>query len=77
MIVINLDHPQLVSAASGPDGMEGREFKQLSREIAFVEYAIVLPYELAQQYDYYDVEDALFEIRETINRVTRRAATVL
>lgn len=77
VIVINLDHPQLVSAASGPDGMEGREFKQLSREIAFVEYAIVLPYELAQQYDYYDVEDALFEIRETINRVTRRAATVL
>jgi hypothetical protein len=74
-IVINLDHPQLEAALLAAGGLEGREFRQLCHEIAFVEYAIALPYELAQQFEYYDVEDALYEIRETINRVTRRAAT--
>jgi hypothetical protein len=76
-IVINLDHPQLVVAKANAGSIEGREFRQLCHEIAFVEYAIALPYEMAQQSEYYDVEDALYEIRETINRITRRAAAVL
>jgi hypothetical protein len=77
-IVVNLDHPQLATAATGGGGTEGREFRQLCHEIAFVEYAIALPYEMAQlQFEYYDVEDALFEIRETINRIAKRAAALL
>ncbi len=75
IIVINLDHPQLVSASSS-GGIEAREFRQLCYEIAFVEYAIALPSELAQRFEYYDVEDALYEIRDTINRITRRAAAI-
>ena len=76
-IVVNLDHPQLVAASAHGGGIESREFRQLCHEIAFVEYAIALPYEIAQQQEYYDVEDALYEIRETINRITRRAVTLL
>ncbi len=45
----------------------------MTYEIAFVEYAIVLGHERLRQDGFYPGSDALFDIRETINRVSRAA----
>jgi hypothetical protein len=78
-IVINLEHPQIAGAfrASGQN-TESRQFREISYEIAVVEYAVDIPYEkIAQEGDYYQATDALYDVSETINRVTRRFAEVL
>ena len=72
-IYINLDHPQL-TAAKGLGSTEELVFKRLAYEIALAEYAIALASELAAQGEYYDPTDAIFEVRETLNRVAVRAA---
>jgi len=74
-IVINLDHPQL-KAALGSGSTTDPTFRRLAYEVAFSEYALALAYELAQREEYRDVGDALFEVRDTINRVARRAASL-
>jgi hypothetical protein len=43
-------------------------------EIAFTEYAIALASELARHGEYIEPTDPIFEIRETINRLARKAA---
>jgi len=70
-IFINLDHPQLVAAKGSADVTEPL-FKRLSYEVAFSEYAIALAREL--QEEYLEPSDAIFDIRETLNRVARKAA---
>ena len=74
-IVINLDLPQL-KAALGSGSTTDPTFRRLAYEVAFSEYALALAYELAQREEYRDVGDALFEVRDTINRVARRAASL-
>ena len=37
-----------------------------------VEYAIALPYEKLEKDELYPAEDALFDVKETIDRVTKR-----
>lgn len=69
-IVINLDHPQL-QAAKKLGAQESAAFRQLSYELAFVEYAMALGNERVQRDPQMSGEDALYEIRDTINRVTR------
>jgi hypothetical protein len=72
-IVINLDHPQVARAAREGGGTEGKQFKEMTYEIAFVEYAIALGHERLRRDEFYSGSDALFDIRETINRVSRTA----
>lgn len=72
-IVINLDFPQL-AAALAQDGLESLAFRRLSNEVAFTEYAIALAYELVRMSNYNDASDYLFDVRATINRLSRRAA---
>jgi hypothetical protein len=74
-IYINLDHPQLV-AARGDGNIEEITFRRLAYEVAFTEYAIALTSELAERGEYIDPSDPIFEIRETINRLARRSATL-
>lgn len=69
-IVINLDHPQ-VARSEREGGIEGRQFHEITREIAFVEYAIALGHERLRQDEFYPGSEALFDIRHTINRVSR------
>lgn len=69
-IAINLDHPQIARAARA-GGIDGREFKEMTYEIAFVEYAIALSTEKLARDAYYASSDALYDIRETINRISR------
>ena len=72
-ILINLDHPQLVSAR-GFGSVEDPVFRRLAYEVAFSEYAIALASEMAQHDEYLDISDPIVAIRETINRIARRSA---
>ena len=78
-IVINLDHPQIASAYhSSGKNTESRQFREISYEVAIVEYAQAIPYEkIDQEGDLYQASAALFDVRDTINRLARRIAEVL
>lgn len=51
-------------------------FRKLAYEVAFTEYAIALSSELAQRGEYLDPSDPIYEIRETVNRLARRGASL-
>ena len=72
-IYINIDHPQLI-AAKGKGTTEEPTFKKLAYEVAFTEYSIALAAELNSNGDYIDISEPIYGIRETINRVARKAA---
>jgi len=72
-IVINLDFPQ-VAQAYASDGSESITFKRLSNEIAFTEYAIGISSQMAQKQSYPDPSEYLYDVRATINRLSRKAA---
>jgi hypothetical protein len=72
-IYINLDHPQLVAARDGQNS-DDPLFRQLSYEIAFSEYAVALASELNNQGEYIEPSDPIVDIRNSINRLSRRAA---
>lgn len=72
-IFVNLDHPQLV-AAKGGSSTEEPLFKKLSYEIAFSEYAIALANLMNENGNYIEVSDAIVEMRDTVNRLAKRAA---
>lgn len=74
-IFVNLDHPQ-VSAAKGLQDDKDPSFRRLAYEVVFAEYAVALASELAEQDEYMDVSDPIFDIRETMNRMARRAAAL-
>lgn len=74
-IYVNLDFPQLV-AAREKSSTEDPLFKRLAYEIAFSEYAIALAYELDEREEFTDTSDPIYEIRETLNRMGRRAASL-
>lgn len=74
-IYINLDHPQL-TAARGMGSIDDPIFRRLAYEIAFSEYAIALAVELDARGNFYEPSEAIYEIRESLNRVAKRAATL-
>jgi len=69
-IIINLDHPQIVRATKD-GGIDGKQFREMTSEIALVEYAIALGREKLHRDEFYGGSDAIFDIREAINRVSR------
>ena len=73
MILINTDHPQL-SAARGNNSIDEPLFQKLAYEIAFSEYAIALSSELASRDQYIEISEHIIDIRDTINRIARKAA---
>lgn len=74
-IFVNLDHPQ-IKAALGSGGSDDPIFRRLAYEVAFSEYAIALASEMAAVSYYLDVSEPIVDIRETLNRLARRAATL-
>jgi histidine kinase/DNA gyrase B/HSP90-like ATPase len=74
-IYINLEHPQ-VAAARGLGPVEDPIFRRLAYEVAFSEYAIALAQEFAKRDQYLDPTDPIFDIRETLNRVARKGASL-
>jgi len=74
-IFVNLDHPQIATALHG-HGVEDPVFRRLAYEVAFSEYAIALAMELDAREEFIDPQDAIVEIRETIHRIARAAASL-
>lgn len=74
-ILINLDHP-VISAALGSGGVDEPAFRRLSYEVAFSEYSMALGYEWAQQDPDIHADDLLYEVRTTLNRVSKAAAVL-
>jgi hypothetical protein len=73
-IYVNLDHPQFVAARETIDTVEDVVFRRLAYEVAFAEYAIALASELASRDEYLDPSDPIVDIRDTLNRLARKAA---
>jgi len=77
-IYINLDHPQIDGAyQAGGSRIDSRQFREVSYEVAAVEYAVAVPYERVDRDPYYAAEDALYDVRDTIDRVSRRFAAAI
>ena len=74
-IYVNLDHPQIAAALS-IGGVDDVAFRRLAYEVAFSEYSIALASELAAENYYRDLTDPIFDIRETLNRISRSAAAL-
>jgi hypothetical protein len=72
-IYINLDHPQ-IRHAMRTDGMEAPGFRRLCYEVAFTEYAIALAREMILAGEYYELDEPVIDVRDTLDRVTRAAA---
>ncbi|MHA1215553.1 MAG: ATP-binding protein [Candidatus Hodarchaeales archaeon] len=77
-IFINLDHPQVSYAFEmGGKKVNARQFREICYEIAAVEYAMVLPHEKVEKDEMYNASDALYDVRETVNRIIRRFMEVI
>jgi hypothetical protein len=74
-ILINLDHSAVANALKST-GSDDPIFRRLSYEIAFSEYAMALGYELARQDPDMPADDLLYEVRATLNRVSKAAASL-
>ncbi len=74
-ILINLDHAAVANALKST-GSEDPIFRRLSYEIAFSEYSMALGYELARQDPDMPADDLLYEVRATLNRVSKAAASL-
>ena len=77
-IYINLDHLQIDRALQSSKGKtSGQQFREMCYEVAAVEYSLALEHERVDNDEVSHADDALYNMRETINRITRRIATVL
>jgi hypothetical protein len=72
-IYINLDHPQ-IEAARRLTNISDPVFLRLVYEVAFAEYSIALASEFDAKGHFIEPSDAIFDIRDTLNRVARRAS---
>jgi len=76
-IIINLEHPRInleVERAAGKSVTDDPNFLRMAYEIAFTEYAIVLAQELSTEQFYFDTQDALVELRQTIDDLSKAFA---
>ena len=77
-IIINLEHPRITleaKSAGEHSVTEDPNFLRMAYEIAFTEYAIVLAQELSTAQFYFDPQDALVELRQTIDDLSKAFAT--
>ncbi len=77
-IFINLDHLQIERALQYSKGeTSGQQFREMCYEVAAVEYSLALEHERVDNEEVNHADDALYNMRETINRITRRIVTAL
>jgi hypothetical protein len=72
-IYINLDHPQLL-AARGVGEVDQPNFRRMSLEVAFTEYAIGFAQENVRGGFYQDLFEPLTDMRDRIDSIARRAS---
>lgn len=73
VFTVNLDHPVLKSALKNL-GTEDIGFIRLSHEIVFTEYALALANMAAVEDPDIPADDAIYDARETINRISAKSA---
>jgi hypothetical protein len=76
-IIINLEHPRIAmetKSAGDPLVIDDANFLRMAYEIAFTEYAIVLAQELSTVQFYMDAQDALVDVRQTIDDLSKAFA---
>lgn len=76
-IFINMDFASLIEMKKLSGSIESREFKQIAYEYAFAEYSIALAVELNERGEYFETSDPILDIRDSVNRISRRAARYL
>ncbi len=76
-IFINMDFPCLVEIKKLSGSIESREFKEIAYEYAFAEYSIALAVELNNRGDYMETFEPISDIRDNVNRISRKAARYL
>jgi len=77
-IWINLDHVQIARALEMSKGKTtGLQFREMSYEVATVEYSLALEHVRVENDEANDPEDSLYNVRETIDRMTRRLFAAL
>ena len=77
-IFINLEHPRIAVEAksvSGQAPVDDPNFLRMAYEIAFTEYAIVLGQELSNINYYLDPQDALVDIRQNLDELSKAFAS--
>ena len=77
-IFINLEHPRIAleaKSAGGQSPIEDPNFLRMAYEIACTEYAIVLAQELSEGQFYFDPQDALVDVRQTIDDLSKASAS--
>jgi hypothetical protein len=78
-IYINLEHPRItveVANSKTRSPVDDPNFLRMAYEIAFTEYAIVLAQELSNAQYYFDPQDALVELRQTLDDLSKSFASV-
>jgi hypothetical protein len=78
-IFINLEHPRIameLKCAQSQIPVDDPNFQRMAYEIAFTEYAIVLAQELSTVQYFFDPQDALVELRQTLDELSKAFATV-
>jgi hypothetical protein len=75
VINVNLDHPQLATAKAS-SSIDDPTFKRLAYEVAFSEYAMALAQELANSGEYTELYEPVVDVRRTLDRVSRQAASL-
>lgn len=78
-IYINLEHPRIaveVLHSKSHSPVDDPNFLRMAYEIAFTEYAIVLAQELSNTQYYFDPQDALVELRQTLDDLSKAFASV-
>jgi histidine kinase/DNA gyrase B/HSP90-like ATPase len=76
-IFVNLEHPRIaveVKHARSHSPVDDPTFLRMAYEVAFTEYAIVLSQELSNVDYYYDPQDALVDVRQTLDDLSRAFA---
>jgi Histidine kinase-, DNA gyrase B-, and HSP90-like ATPase len=77
-IIINLEHPRIameLKCAQSQMSVDDPNFQRMAYEIAFTEYAIVLAQELSTVQFFFDPQDALVELRQTLDELSKAFAT--
>jgi hypothetical protein len=77
-IIINLEHPRIaleLKTRTGSVAVDDPHFLRMAYEIAFTEYAIVLAQELSTVQYFFDPQDALVELRQTIDDLSKSFAS--
>jgi hypothetical protein len=78
-IFVNLEHPRIAVELKGTTGhspVDDPNFVRMAYEIAFTEYAIVIAQELSGVQYYYDPQDALVDVRQTLDDLSKAFASL-